>query len=63
MYLVDFSSGVGWLVHRLRGHDEEILSVAWCPVPGETFLRESQDGAGTLAGQSSLWFNDNNEEL
>ena len=51
MYLVDFSSSGGHLVHRLRGHDDEVLSLSWCPVPGETFLKESEDGTNTLAGQ------------
>ena len=33
------------VVARLRGHDEEIHTLAWCPVPGEAFRppRESQD--------------------
>ncbi|XP_064637398.1 gem-associated protein 5-like [Lineus longissimus] len=25
----------GTILHRLRGHDEEILSIVWCPVLGE----------------------------
>ena len=50
VYLVDFSSGGATLVHRLRGHDDEVMSVSWCPVPGETFLKESEDGTNTLTG-------------
>ncbi|CAM5132176.1 unnamed protein product [Eretmochelys imbricata] len=31
------------VVHRLRGHDDEIHSLAWCPVPGEEVLRSRQE--------------------
>ncbi|KAL8569268.1 hypothetical protein ACOMHN_029889 [Nucella lapillus] len=48
VFLLNFSGGGGSLVHRLRGHEEEVLSVSWCPVPGETFLKESPDGTNTL---------------
>lgn len=27
----------GRVLQRLRGHDEDVLCVAWCPVPGENF--------------------------
>ncbi|NXX93521.1 GEMI5 protein, partial [Centropus bengalensis] len=31
------------VVHRLRGHDDEIHCLAWCPVPGEERLAAWQD--------------------
>ncbi|NWW82256.1 GEMI5 protein, partial [Climacteris rufus] len=31
------------IVHRLRGHDDEIHCLAWCPVPGEERLPAWQD--------------------
>ncbi|XP_076070667.1 gem-associated protein 5-like isoform X2 [Mytilus galloprovincialis] len=42
---VGYKSGVvilydirdGSLIHRLRGHDDEVHSIAWCPIPGENF--------------------------
>ena len=34
--LIDVKKG-GYILNRLRGHDEEIHSLAWCPVPGEEF--------------------------
>ena len=27
----------GYILSRLRGHDEELHSLVWCPVPGEDF--------------------------
>ena len=27
----------GSVVHRLRGHDDEVHSLAWCPIQGENF--------------------------
>ncbi|KAM3844618.1 gem-associated protein 5 isoform 2-T2 [Vipera latastei] len=33
----------GDIVHRLRGHDDEIHSLAWCPVLGEDALFSKQD--------------------
>ncbi|XP_028905492.1 gem-associated protein 5 isoform X1 [Ornithorhynchus anatinus] len=33
----------GDIVHRLRGHDDEIHSIAWCPVLGEEGLSRWQD--------------------
>jgi hypothetical protein len=34
--LIDVKRG-GMIVSRLRGHDEEIYSLCWCPVPGENY--------------------------
>ncbi|NXT75798.1 GEMI5 protein, partial [Zapornia atra] len=31
------------VIHRLRGHDDEIHCLAWCPVPGEERLSAWQD--------------------
>ncbi|XP_074865401.1 gem-associated protein 5 [Carettochelys insculpta] len=31
------------VIHRLRGHDDEIHSLAWCPVPGEDVLFSRQE--------------------
>lgn len=31
------------VLHRLRGHDDEIHCLAWCPVPGEGRLPAWQD--------------------
>ncbi|NXE91924.1 GEMI5 protein, partial [Menura novaehollandiae] len=31
------------VLHRLRGHDDEIHCLAWCPVPGEERLLACQD--------------------
>ncbi|XP_054981226.1 gem-associated protein 5 isoform X1 [Sorex araneus] len=33
----------GEVLHRFRGHDDEIHSVAWCPLPGEACLPLSQE--------------------
>ncbi|XP_060096241.1 gem-associated protein 5 isoform X2 [Heteronotia binoei] len=33
----------GEVVHRLRGHDDEIHSLAWCPVLGEESLNSRQE--------------------
>lgn len=33
----------GEVIHRLRGHDDEIHSIAWCPLPGEDCLSLSQE--------------------
>nr|KAG5706228.1 hypothetical protein BaRGS_019555 [Batillaria attramentaria] len=41
------------MVHRLRGHEEEVMSVSWCPIPGELFLKDSDDAAGE--GNFSLY--------
>ena len=34
--LIDVKRG-GYILNKLRGHDEEIHSLVWCPVPGEEF--------------------------
>ena len=38
--LLDVKRG-GVIVSRLRGHDEEVYSLSWCPIPGEDY-RQSQ---------------------
>lgn len=42
--LLDVKKG-GIIVSRLRGHDVEVFSVVWCPIPGENFkpAQTSQD--------------------
>lgn len=35
--LIDVSKK-GEVMHRLRGHDDEIHSLAWSPLPSEDFL-------------------------
>jgi WD40 repeat protein len=57
VFLLDFSGGSARLVHRLRGHDDEVYSVSWCPVPGETFLKGSDDGDGFLTGTLIIYNN------
>ncbi|XP_048244264.1 gem-associated protein 5-like [Haliotis rufescens] len=47
--LLDMSSR-GYIQHRLRGHDDEVHSVVWCPVPGENVLTE---GAYSEAGDDT----------
>ena len=32
--------GSGKVLHRLRGHDSEVLSLAWCPVPYNTLRKQ-----------------------
>lgn len=32
----------GSVIHRLRGHDDEIHSIVWCPIPGEDFKPAKQ---------------------
>ena len=27
----------GQVLQRLRGHDEDVFCLAWCPIPGENF--------------------------
>ncbi|KAI6076913.1 hypothetical protein LUU34_00454600 [Aix galericulata] len=39
------------IVHRLRGHDDEIHCLAWCPVPGEERLPSWQDELQGEAGE------------
>lgn len=45
MIVMDISKK-GEIVHRLRGHDDEIHSLAWCPVLGEDALFSKQDFQG-----------------
>ncbi|KAM5299988.1 gem-associated protein 5 isoform 2-T2 [Ctenodactylus gundi] len=40
--IVDISRK-GEVVQRLRGHDDEIHSIAWCPLPGEDCLSINQE--------------------
>lgn len=40
--IIDISKK-GEVVHRLRGHDDEIHSIAWCPLPGEDCLPINQE--------------------
>ncbi|XP_064609337.1 gem-associated protein 5-like [Liolophura sinensis] len=32
----------GHVIHRLRGHDDEVHSLAWCSFPGEDFLSSNK---------------------
>lgn len=50
MVIIDISKK-GEVIHRLRGHDDEIHSIAWCPLPGEDCLsinQEENSGRGRL---------------
>ncbi|KAM6150323.1 gem-associated protein 5 isoform 2-T2 [Erethizon dorsatum] len=40
--IIDLSKK-GEVIHRLRGHDDEIHSIAWCPLPGEDCLSINQE--------------------
>ncbi|CAD7675427.1 unnamed protein product [Nyctereutes procyonoides] len=40
--IIDISKK-GEVIHRLRGHDDEIHSIAWCPLPGEDCLFINQE--------------------
>ncbi|XP_012508635.1 PREDICTED: gem-associated protein 5 [Propithecus coquereli] len=40
--IIDISKK-GEIIHRLRGHDDEIHSIAWCPLPGEDCLSINQE--------------------
>ncbi|KAM6224638.1 gem-associated protein 5 [Rhynchocyon petersi] len=40
--IIDISKK-GDVIHRLRGHEDEIHSIAWCPLPGEDCLSISQE--------------------
>ncbi|XP_010637972.1 gem-associated protein 5 isoform X3 [Fukomys damarensis] len=40
--IIDISKK-GEVTHRLRGHDDEIHSIAWCPLPGEDCLSINQE--------------------
>lgn len=42
MVIIDISKK-GEVIHRLRGHDDEIHSIAWCPLPGEDCLSINQE--------------------
>lgn len=44
--LIDVSKK-GEVTHRLRGHEDEIHSLAWCPQDGEDALcSRAEDGEG-----------------
>ncbi|XP_030069204.1 gem-associated protein 5 isoform X2 [Microcaecilia unicolor] len=45
MIVVIDLSRKGEILHRLRGHDDEIHSIAWCPLPKEERLYLRQDDA------------------
>ncbi|KAL4230771.1 Gem-associated protein 5 [Mactra antiquata] len=38
--IVDVKRGC-MIISRLRGHDEDVFSLSWCPVPGENFKPET----------------------
>nr|KAF6480142.1 gem nuclear organelle associated protein 5 [Molossus molossus] len=40
--IIDISKK-GEVIHRLRGHDDEIHCIAWCPLPGEDCLSINQE--------------------
>ncbi|XP_006165160.1 gem-associated protein 5 isoform X2 [Tupaia chinensis] len=40
--IIDISKK-GEVIHRLRGHDDEIHSITWCPLPGEDCLSINQE--------------------
>ncbi|XP_060054020.1 gem-associated protein 5 isoform X2 [Erinaceus europaeus] len=40
--IIDLSKK-GEVIHRFRGHDDEIHSIAWCPLPGENCLSFNQE--------------------
>ncbi|XP_054424101.1 gem-associated protein 5 isoform X2 [Pteronotus mesoamericanus] len=40
--IIDISKK-GEVIHRLRGHEDEIHSIAWCPLPGEDCLSINQE--------------------
>ncbi|XP_035034293.2 gem-associated protein 5 isoform X1 [Hippoglossus stenolepis] len=51
--LIDVSKK-GLVMQRLRGHDDEIHSLAWSPLPGEDALySRPEDSEGTGAGQAT----------
>lgn len=56
MVIIDISKK-GEVMHRLRGHDDEIHSIAWCPLSGEDCLsinQEENSGRDNLRGFSTL---------
>lgn len=57
MVITDISKK-GEVIHRLRGHDDEIHSIAWCPLPGEDCLsinQEENSGTDNLLEGSVLF--------
>jgi gem associated protein 5 len=40
--IIDISKK-GEVIHRFRGHDDEIHSIVWCPLPGEDCLSINQE--------------------
>lgn len=50
--LIDISKK-GEVIHRLRGHEEEIHALAWCPDPHEdTLYSRPEDNAGITSSPS-----------
>uniref|UniRef100_A0A452RZ49 Gem-associated protein 5 n=1 Tax=Ursus americanus TaxID=9643 RepID=A0A452RZ49_URSAM len=47
--IIDISKK-GEVIHRLRGHDDEIHSIAWCPLPGEDCLSINQEENSVTKG-------------
>lgn len=43
MVVITDISKKGDIIHRFRGHDDEIHSIAWCPLPGEDCLSINQE--------------------
>ena len=41
--IVDIS-GPGVVIQRLRGHDDEVHCVSWCPNLGEDIRQRTEDG-------------------
>ena len=33
----------GYIVQKLRGHDEDVQGLSWCPVPGENFKGKREE--------------------
>lgn len=55
MVIIDISKK-GEVIHRLRGHDDEIHSIAWCPLFGEDCLsiNQEENSGKTIEGGSVL---------
>ncbi|KAK7926235.1 hypothetical protein WMY93_008545 [Mugilogobius chulae] len=52
--LIDVSKK-GEVLHRLRGHDDEVHCLSWCPEPGEGVLfRPTQDSEADILGEGCL---------
>lgn len=49
MAVIDISKK-GAMIHRLRGHEDEIHALAWCPQPGEDRLYSRPEEGGEVAG-------------